>query len=63
MVDPSTYQEIRNRLLFILFAVMIFRLGAHIPVPGVDFLKLSEYFSKYQGGIVGLFNMFSGWSI
>ncbi|MAJ82416.1 MAG: preprotein translocase subunit SecY [Legionellales bacterium] len=60
MVDPSTYKEIRNRLFFILFAVMIFRLGAHIPVPGVDFLKLSEYFSKYQGGIVGLFNMFSG---
>ncbi|MAH60884.1 MAG: preprotein translocase subunit SecY [Legionellales bacterium] len=60
MIDPDTYQDIRNRILFILFAVAIFRLGAHIPVPGIDYVKLSEYFSKYQGGIVGLFNMFSG---
>ncbi len=60
MISSDSYKEITNRLLFMLFAVAIFRLGAHIPVPGVDFVRLADYFSKYQGGIIGLFNMFSG---
>ena len=51
---------IRNQLLFVLFAIFIFRLGAHIPVPGVDIHRLTDLFSQHSTGILGLFNMFSG---
>ena len=60
MLNQDSLKELRNRIYFVLFAILIFRLGAHIPVPGVDFVKLAEFFQKNQGGIVGLFNMFSG---
>ena len=39
---------------------MVFRLGAHIPVPGIDPKKLADLFNQNQGGILGMFNMFSG---
>ena len=52
--------ELKRRLLFVLIGILIFRLGAHIPVPGVDPHKLAELFNAQKGGIFGLFNMFSG---
>lgn len=53
--------ELRNRLLFLLMGIVVFRLGAHIPVPGIDVHALSNLFSQGQGSqIAGLFNMFSG---
>ncbi len=53
--------ELRNRLLFLLMGIVVFRLGAHIPVPGIDVHALSSLFSHEQGSqIAGLFNMFSG---
>jgi preprotein translocase subunit SecY len=54
------YGDLKKRLLFLLGALVVFRIGAHIPVPGVDPVKLGEMFQSQQGGMLGLFNMFSG---
>lgn len=52
--------ELKRRLLFVLMAIIVFRIGSHIPVPGLDPDKLAHLFSQSQGGIFGMFNMFSG---
>ena len=52
--------ELKSRLLFVLGALIVFRLGAHIPVPGIDPVKLAELFQQQSTGILGMFNMFSG---
>jgi preprotein translocase subunit SecY len=49
-----------SRLWFLLAALVVFRIGAHIPVPGIDPAQLAELFRQNQGGILGMFNMFSG---
>ena len=54
------YGDLRRRLVFLLLAVVVYRLGAHIPVPGIDPAQLQQLFSGRQGGILSLFNMFSG---
>jgi len=54
------YGDLKRRLLFLLGALFVFRIGAHIPVPGIDPNVLAELFSGQQGGILGMFNMFSG---
>lgn len=50
--------EIRNKILFILFVLVVFRLAANIPVPGVDSEQLKRFFENNQ--IFGLLNLFSG---
>lgn len=52
--------ELKSRLLFVLIAILVYRLGAHIPVPGLDPEKLFSFFNQQQNTIFGLFNMFSG---
>jgi preprotein translocase subunit SecY len=52
--------ELKRRLLFLLIIIIVFRIGAHVPVPGLDPAKLAQLFNAQQGGILGLFNMFSG---
>lgn len=52
--------ELKSRLLFVLIAIIVYRLGAHIPVPGLDPVKLANYFSSQQNTLLGWFNMFSG---
>jgi preprotein translocase subunit SecY len=52
--------ELKSRLLFVLGALVVFRLGAHIPVPGIDPDVLAKLFESQSGGILGMFNMFSG---
>ncbi len=49
-----------KRLLFLIIAMIVFRLGAHIPVPGIDSDQLAQLFNQNSGGILGMFNMFSG---
>jgi preprotein translocase subunit SecY len=49
-----------GRLWFLLAALVVYRIGAHIPVPGIDANTLAELFKQNQGGILGMFNMFSG---
>jgi len=53
-------QELKNRLLFVLGALIVYRLGAHIPVPGIDPDVLAKMFDQQGGGILGMLNMFSG---
>lgn len=52
--------ELKRRLLFVLLGIVVYRIGAHIPVPGIDPVRLAELFKQEQGGILSLFNMFSG---
>ncbi|MBK8065459.1 MAG: preprotein translocase subunit SecY [Betaproteobacteria bacterium] len=54
------FGDLKRRLLFLLGALLVFRVGAHIPVPGIDPNVLADLFKSQQGGILGMFNMFSG---
>jgi preprotein translocase subunit SecY len=52
--------DLKRRLLFLLGALIVFRIGSYIPVPGIDQLQLAELFRSQKGGILDMFNMFSG---
>ena len=54
------FGDLKRRLWFLLGALVVYRIGAHIPVPGIDPNVLSDLFNSQQGGILGMFNMFSG---
>jgi preprotein translocase subunit SecY len=54
------FGDLRRRLLFLLGALIVYRIGAHIPVPGIDPVVLEELFKSQRGGILDMFNMFSG---
>jgi preprotein translocase subunit SecY len=56
----SRYGDLKKRLVFLLLALVVYRIGAHIPVPGIDTAVITELFRNQQGGILGMFNMFSG---
>ena len=56
----SKIPELRKKVLFTLMMLAVFRLGCHIPTPGIDGAALSAFFSSKQGTIFGLFDMFSG---
>jgi preprotein translocase subunit SecY len=59
---PKTdkFADLRRRLIFLLLALVVYRIGTHIPVPGINPDQLSELFKGQEGGILSLFNMFSG---
>ncbi len=54
------YGDLKRRLLFLLLALVVYRIGAHIPVPGINPDALADLFRSQQGGVLGMFNMFSG---
>ena len=54
------FGDLWRRLWFLLGALFVYRVGAHIPVPGIDPVRLAELFQGQQGGILGIFNLFSG---
>ena len=58
--NTAKFGDLWRRLWFLLGALVVYRIGAHIPVPGIDPLKLAELFQSQQGGILGIFNLFSG---
>jgi preprotein translocase subunit SecY len=60
LAKSGKFAELRKRLVFLLLALVVYRLGAHIPVPGIDPNQLAQLFKGQQGGILSLFNMFSG---
>ena len=60
IAKTGKYGDLRRRLMFLLLALVVYRVGAHIPVPGIDPTQLKQLFSGQQGGILNLFNMFSG---
>lgn len=59
-LNTSGLADLKYRLLFVLIAILIFRIGSYIPVPGLNPQRLQELFNGQQNNIVGLFNMFSG---
>jgi preprotein translocase subunit SecY len=56
----SKFGDLRRRLIFLLLALIVYRVGSHVPVPGINPDQLAELFKGQQGGILSLFNMFSG---
>ncbi|OXR48796.1 MULTISPECIES: preprotein translocase subunit SecY [unclassified Pusillimonas] len=54
------YGDLKRRIVFLLLALVVYRLGTHVPVPGINPDALAEMFQTNSGGILGLFNMFSG---
>ncbi len=56
----AKYGDLKRRLWFLLGALIVYRIGTHIPVPGINASVLDELFRSQQGGILGLFNVFSG---
>ncbi|MBU3597071.1 preprotein translocase subunit SecY [Polynucleobacter bastaniensis] len=56
----NKFGELRQRLVFLVLALLVFRLGAHIPVPGIDPDQLAQLFAGQKDGILGMFNLFSG---
>jgi preprotein translocase subunit SecY len=60
LAKSGKFGDLRRRLVFLLLALVVYRVGAHIPVPGIDPNQLQQLFNNQQGGILNLFNMFSG---
>jgi preprotein translocase subunit SecY len=58
--DVARYGEIRSRLLFLIGALVVFRLGTYIPVPGINPSEVARFFNDQSNGILGIVNMFSG---
>jgi preprotein translocase subunit SecY len=56
----NKFGDLKSRLMFLILAMLVYRLGAHIPVPGIDPNQLSNLFNGEKGGILGMFNLFSG---
>jgi preprotein translocase subunit SecY len=66
--DATRSADLRHRLLFLLGALVVYRIGTFIPVPGIDPVALQQFFEQQSGTILSMFNMFSGgalerWSI
>jgi len=60
LAKSGKFGDLRRRLVFLVLALMVYRIGAHIPVPGIDPNQLQQLFQGQAGGILSLFNMFSG---
>ncbi len=56
----SHQKELMSRILFVLGALIVYRLGTYIPLPGIDSVALEDIFSQQAGGVLGMFDMFSG---
>ena len=62
-MDSSVFSkatELKKRLWFTVLALIVFRMGTFIPLPGIDSKIMAEIFARHSGGILGMFNMFSG---
>jgi len=60
LVKAGKFGDLKRRLMFLVLALVVYRVGAHIPVPGIDPNQLAQLFQGQQGGILGMFNLFSG---
>ncbi len=54
------FADLKRRLWFLLLALIVYRIGAHVPVPGIDPITLKELFDSQESSVLGMFNMFSG---
>ena len=60
LAKSGKFGDLRRRLVFLLLALVVYRIGAHIPVPGIDPTELAKAFNQNKEGLLGMFNMFSG---
>jgi preprotein translocase subunit SecY len=60
LAKSGKFGDLRRRLVFLVLALVVYRIGTHIPVPGIDPNQLAQLFQGQQGGILNLLNMFSG---
>ena len=60
LVKAGKFGDLKRRLMFLVLALVVYRVGTHIPVPGIDPNQLAQLFQGQQGGILGMFNLFSG---
>ena len=58
--EMTRFAEMRKRLLFLVGALVVYRVGTFIPVPGIDAARFAQFFATQQGTLLGVFNMFSG---
>jgi preprotein translocase subunit SecY len=58
--DSSRFADLRQRLFFLIGALIVYRIGTFIPVPGIDPMALERFFEQQDGTILSMFNMFSG---
>ncbi|MDP1557854.1 MAG: preprotein translocase subunit SecY [Nitrosomonas sp.] len=56
----NKFGDLKRRLWFLLFALIVYRTGTHVPVPGIDPMVLKDLFESQESGVLGMFNMFSG---
>jgi preprotein translocase subunit SecY len=57
---PSKFAELKRRIFFLIGALVVYRLGAHIPIPGINPIELAAQFSDLRSGVLGMLDMFSG---
>ncbi len=60
MKSGNKFGDLKNRIIFLVLSLIVYRVGAHIPVPGIDPNQLASLFNNAKGGILGMFNLFSG---
>ena len=60
VAKSGKFGDLKRRLVFLVLAIIVYRIGAHIPVPGIDPAQLADLFKQAKGGILDMFNMFSG---
>ena len=60
MSDQGNMSDLWKRLRFVFFAIIVYRMGTHIPIPGIDPVQLESFFSRQDDTLIGLFNLFSG---
>jgi preprotein translocase subunit SecY len=60
LAKSGKFGDLRRRLTFLLLALVVYRIGTHVPVPGINPDQLRQLFDSQSGGILNLFNMFSG---
>lgn len=63
VASKSGFNDVKSRILFVLFAIFVFRVGSHIPVPGIDYSKLSVIYAQTKTGLFGFINVMSGGSL
>jgi preprotein translocase subunit SecY len=58
--STDKFYDLKRRLWFLVLALIVYRIGTHVPVPGIDSVVLKDLFNSQESGILGMFNMFSG---
>ncbi len=60
LAKSGKFGDLQRRVVFLLLALVVYRIGGHIPVPGIDSAAFAQFFKSQSGGILGMFSMFSG---